>query len=94
MMQDTLAGSKSPLYLALHRPAPYKSALAERLAKLKAQSAAATIGLDSVIKATADSDVKKPAPVPHKKDSSGGATHTPVKAAPPPDSSIHKDSTR
>ena len=94
MMQDTLAGSKSPLYLALHRPAPYKSALAERLAKLKAQSAAATIGLDSVIKATADSDVKKPAPVPHKKDSSGGATHTPVKVAPPPDSSIHKDSTR
>ena len=94
MMMDTSDGSKSPLMANLLKASPYKSALAERLAKLRAQAAAATIGLDSVVKATADSPVKKPAAVPHKKDSSGGATPSPAKPAPPPDSSTHKDSTR
>ncbi len=50
MMLDTSANSKSPLYLNLHRTPPYKSALAERLAKQKAAAAAATIGLDSAVK--------------------------------------------
>ena len=97
MMLDTLAGSKSPLYLALHKPSPYKSALAERLAKERARAAAATIGLDSAIKATADSNIKRvvPRPVPRSKgDSSGGADHPPVRPATHPDSSTHKDSTR
>ncbi len=50
MMQDTSYGSKSPLYLNLHKAPPFKSALAERLAKQRAAAAAATIGLDSTTK--------------------------------------------
>ena len=42
MMQDTSGDSKSPLYLNLKRSLPYKSALAERLAKRKAAADAAT----------------------------------------------------
>ena len=41
MMLDTLAGSRSPLYLNLKKAAPYKSALAERLARQRAAAAAA-----------------------------------------------------
>jgi membrane peptidoglycan carboxypeptidase len=94
MMMDTSDGSKSPLMTNLLKPSPYKSAVAERLAKQRAQAAAATIGLDSVVKVTADSNVKKPAPVVHKKDSSHSAAPSPPKPAPPTDSSTHKDSTR
>jgi penicillin-binding protein 2 len=96
MMMDTSYGSKSPLYLNLHRAPPYKSALAERQAKLRAQAAAATIGLDSVVKASAsgDSGTKHvPVRLPRKNDT--GATPRPqVHQPPPPDSSIHKDSTK
>ncbi|HXB06675.1 MAG TPA: penicillin-binding protein 2 [Puia sp.] len=93
MMEDTSDGSKSPLLQNLHKPSPYKSALAERLAKQRAQAAAATIGLDSAIKAGAtggDSNRPRP-PKPPRKDS---AAPPPVrKAAANPDSVKPKDST-
>ena len=106
MMLDTSDNSKSPLMLNLLKPAPYKSALAERLAKQRAQAAAATIGLDSAVKVSAsqDSQAIKPAPVrPPKKNDSGSTPQPPVHQAapqppvhqtPPPDSSTHKDSTQ
>ncbi|HLZ86525.1 MAG TPA: penicillin-binding protein 2 [Puia sp.] len=93
MMRDSSYGSKSPLYQALHKPSPYKSALAERLAKQRAQAAAATIGLDSAIKARAGgSDTNRPRPPrPPHKDS---ATGPPVRRTlPNPDSVKQKDST-
>jgi penicillin-binding protein 2 len=95
MMLDTLAGSKSPLYQALHKPSPYKSALAERLAKQKAQAAAATIGLDSAIKSSAGAppgdSIRPRTPKPPRKDS--GASPPVHRAPPKPDSNKQKDST-
>jgi penicillin-binding protein 2 len=93
MMLDSTAGSKSPLYQALHRPSPYKSALAERLAKQRAQAAAATIGLDSAIKASANSpgDTNRPHPTKPHRDS---ALPPPVRKAPAhPDSAKPIDTT-
>ncbi|HEY4336235.1 MAG TPA: penicillin-binding protein 2 [Puia sp.] len=72
MMLDSSYGSKSPLYQALHKSSPYKSALAERLAKQKAQAAAATIGLDSAIKSGTKTpgDTNRPrTPRPPRSDS-------------------------
>jgi hypothetical protein len=71
MMLDSSYGSKSPLYQALHKPSPYKSALAERLARQKAQAAAATIGLDSALRSGANSpgDSNRPrTPKPPRSD--------------------------
>ncbi|HXB95457.1 MAG TPA: penicillin-binding protein 2 [Puia sp.] len=95
MMLDTSDGSRSPLMANLRKASPYKSALAERLARLKAQAAAATIGLDSVVKATGvsgppDTAPKSPPPA-RKKDSASRVSHPPV--AQPTDTSTHKDST-
>lgn len=74
MMLDTSDGSRSPLMLNLLKPSPYKSALAERLAKEKARAAAATIGLDSAIKTTV-ADSGRHVPIQRvKRDSSGGGT--------------------
>lgn len=69
MMLDTSDNSRSPLMLNLLKPSPYKSALAERLAKERAKAAAATIGLDSAVKAAATGDTGRP----HvgRKDSTG-----------------------
>ena len=44
--------SKSPLLLNLRKPSPYKSALAERMARLRAQAAAAEARQDSTRKVT------------------------------------------
>jgi penicillin-binding protein 2 len=106
MMLDTSDGSRSPLMLNLLKPAPYKSALAERLAKERARAAAATIGLDSAMKAAASGDSGRHVPVPRvKRDSSrtpkGGAGNSggaPPAALPSQrpantDSSKAKDST-
>ena len=95
MMLDTLAGSKSPLYQALHKSSPYKSALAERLAKQRAQAAAATIGVDSVTKTrpgTPANDSNRPRmPKPPRKDS---AVPPPARRPlPNPDSAKQKDTT-
>jgi len=94
MMLDSSYGSKSPLYQALHKPSPYKSALAERLAKQKAQAAAATIGLDSAIKSGANSpgDSNRPrSPRPPRSDT--GAKPAARKPQPNLDSIKQKDST-
>src|SRR3984957_532447 len=47
MMLDTSANSRSPLLANLRKPAPYKSALAERLARIRAQAAAQARPADS-----------------------------------------------
>jgi penicillin-binding protein 2 len=103
MMLDTLAGSKSPLYLALHKPSPYKSALAERLAKQKAQAAAATIGMDTTLRTgtttvIGDSGTRPRSPRPVRKDSSLPTAPPPARKDPAKpavgDSSTTKDSTQ
>ena len=98
MMLDTSEDSRSPLLANLHKPSPYKSALAERMARLKAQAAAATIGIDTLAKASGS----PPPPVPpdtsrknhtiRKKDSSGKTDQPPPRQS--PDTSHFKDSTR
>ena len=102
MMLDTSDDSRSPLMQNLRKPAPYRSALAERLARQKAQAAAATIGLDSVNKvAPPDTGTKRPSPPgaspaqPPKKDSTHPLDHPRPKPSPPPDTTYpQKDTTR
>ena len=103
MMLDTSDGSRSPLMLNLMKTSPYKSALAERLAKERARAAAATIGLDSAVKATVSGDtVKHVVPRPRRDSSgrpaTGGNTGSrggaPASQPRSTDSSNHKDSTR
>jgi penicillin-binding protein 2 len=102
MMLDTSDGSKSPLLLNLRKPSPYKSALAERMAKLRAQAAASAGRPDSAVtpagrtpdsaarKRPADS-IKRTAPAPHPgKDSSVTPDSAPATSTQP----IPKDSTR
>jgi hypothetical protein len=94
MMMDTSDGSRSPLMLNLHKPSPYKSALAERLAKQKAQAAAAAIGLDTVVKANAGSmpgdSGRSHAPRPLHRDSAAPPVH---RAPPRSDSATAHDTT-
>jgi hypothetical protein len=96
MMLDTSEGSRSPLLANLHKPSPYKSALAERMARLKAQAAAATIGLDTVVRASGspvpgDTTHRSPAAA-RTKDTTGKPRQPPPRKT--PDSSQLKDSTR
>ena len=89
MMLDTFADSKSPLLLNLKKVAPYKSALAERMAKIRAAAAAAAQ------QQVRQPDSNRPAPGPD-------TTRKPARKPPPSkdsithkkDSVIHKDSTR
>ena len=83
MMLDTSDGSRSPLMSNLLKPSPYKSALAERLAKERAKAAAATIGLDSAVKAAVSGDTgKRVAPRPRRdspgRSAGGGNTGAPA----------------
>ena len=64
MMLDTSYNSKSPLYASLHKSLPYKSALAERLAKLRAQAAAEQRAADAAAAQSPDSDRKIPSAHP------------------------------
>jgi penicillin-binding protein 2 len=97
MMMDTSYGTKSPLFLNLHKAPPFKSALAERLAKQKAAAAAATIGLDSTVKSsgsqTPDSQ-RRPTPSPRPIHRDSSASLPPRRLTPSPDSSTQKDSTQ
>ncbi|HEY6899009.1 MAG TPA: penicillin-binding transpeptidase domain-containing protein, partial [Puia sp.] len=68
-MMDTSEGSRSPIYLALHRPSPYKSAVAERLAQRRAQAAASEAHQDSAQKAVQAPDSTKKTPQPRRRDS-------------------------
>jgi penicillin-binding protein 2 len=99
MMLDTSDGSRSPLMLNLLKASPYKSALAERLAKERARVAAATIGLDSAMKAAASGDTGPHVAPRPRKDSPGGAPpairpRRSTDSSDHTDSSNHKDSTR
>lgn len=103
MMLDTSENSKSPIWQNLHRPSPYKSALAERMAKLRAQAAAAASpspadsnrspGPDSAVRRRSSGDsARRPAPPPRPKRDSV------TRPADEPDATgttlIKKDSTR
>jgi hypothetical protein len=82
MMLDTSDNSRSPLLANLRKPAPYKSALAERLARIKAQAAAQ--------QAQEDAQQAQQQPVP--RDSS---TPPPARRVAAPDSADKpKDSTQ
>lgn len=90
MMQDTSYGSKSPLYLALHKAVPYKSALAEKQAKLRAQAqAAAAQAAASQPQAKPDTNGTAGHPVPDtgRRPAAhvpGDTTKKPVVRRPPP----------
>jgi penicillin-binding protein 2 len=68
MMMDTSGDSRSPILASLRKPAPYKSALAERMAKIRARAAADAAAqqpaADSNQPPPADSAVKRRAPRP------------------------------
>ncbi len=91
MMTDTFADSRSPLLLNLKKAAPYKSALAERMAKIRAAAAAAaqTPQPDTNRPPPGPDTTRKPAALIPRKDSSTGTT-APVKKPPPRDSTTHK----
>src|SRR5580658_8569107 len=59
MMLDTSDNSRSPLLANLRKPSPYKSALAERLARIRAQDAAQQAQQQPAVK---DSPAQPPAP--------------------------------
>ncbi|WP_431218041.1 hypothetical protein ACQ86N_41810 [Puia sp. P3] len=92
MMMDTSDGSRSPLFLNLRKPSPYKSALAERLARLKAQNAAAARP-DSAVRAVPDTGKKKSSAPRPKKDSTVKPDIKPD-APPAGTDESRKDSTR
>jgi hypothetical protein len=96
MMLDTSYNSKSPLYLSLHKAPLYKSALAERLARVRAQAAAQQHPADSSQnRSTPDSSGPPPKPSPAIRPR---PVDTAIKKSPPrtpvKEGSIHKDSTR
>jgi hypothetical protein len=76
MMLDTSDNSRSPLLANLRKPAPYKSALAERLARIRAAQAAAQQGTadssqrPSPQTSSGDTVVRRRTPRPAKRDSS------------------------
>jgi len=90
MMLDTSEGSKSPILLNFRKAAPYKSALAERMAKLRAQAAASAARQDSSQRPVSGATQTTPGTAPA---TPGTAPATPSgTAAPPPSSARHKDS--
>jgi len=96
MMLDTSYNSKSPLYVNLHKAPPYKSALAERLARMRAQAVAQQHPADSSQpKRTPDTSGAPPKPSPAIRPR---PVDTTIKKSPPrapvKEDSIHKDSTR
>ncbi len=96
MMLDTSYNSKSPIYLSLHKAPLYKSALAERLARIRAQAAAQQQTIDSSRpNHTPDTSGAPPKPQPASRPR---PVDTAIKKSPPrapvKEDSIHKDSTR
>ena len=70
MMMDTSDESRSPLLANLRKAPPYKSALAERLARIRAQAAAQQAADDSGQQTpSVDTIVKRRVPRPVKRDS-------------------------
>ena len=98
MMLDTSYNSKSPLYANLHRVPPYKSALAERLARIRAQAAAQQHPIDSSQqnqnrKPDSNAVPVKPSPAIRPRPVDTAIKKTPP-GTPVKEDSIHKDSTR
>jgi hypothetical protein len=89
LMLDTSDDSRSPLLANLRKPSPYKSALAERMARIRAQAAAQQPAADSGQPAPAnDTVVRRRTPRAPRKDSSAPSDALPVS----PDHPIRKDS--
>lgn len=94
MVLDTSNDTRSPIWASFHRPAPYKSALAERLATIRAREAAQRQAPDSQAvhsdsaagRQQPDTIVRRPRRPPARKDSAG--------AAAPAGPDIPKDSTK
>jgi penicillin-binding protein 2 len=97
MMLDTSYNSKSPLYVNLHKAPPYKSALAERLARTRAQAAAAEQHPADSSKQNRTPDTSgapsKPSPAIRPRPVDTAIKKSPPRA-PVKEDSIHKDSTR
>ena len=70
MMMDTSDNSKSPILANLRKPAPYKSALAERMARIRAAAAQQRAADSSQQQAPVADTIKKRPPRPVRKDSS------------------------
>ena len=98
MMLDTSYNSKSPLYANLHRVPPYKSALAERLARIRAQAATQQHPADSSQQNQNRNPDSNAAPVKPSPAIRPRPVDTAIKKTPPrtpvKEDSIHKDSTR
>jgi len=92
MMLDSSYGSKSPLYLALHKPSPYKSALAERLARQRAQAAAAARP-DSASRSVTPGDSSRKRSSPPSGSGSPGGSTSPGDSTKKPASHPKKDTT-
>jgi penicillin-binding protein 2 len=94
MMLDTSDNSRSPLLANLRKPAPYKSALAERLARIRAQAAAqqraADTGQPPQQPSSGDTIVKRRSPRPVKRDTSAAPDAAPARSGTP----IPKDTTQ
>jgi penicillin-binding protein 2 len=95
MMLDTSDDSRSPLLANLRKPAPYKSALAEWLARMKAQAAAQQRPADSGQQAprqtsSGDTIARHRSPRAPRKDSSAPPKAPPASS----DTPVPKDSTQ
>jgi hypothetical protein len=98
MMLDTSYNSKSPLYVNLHKAPAYKSALAERLARIRAQAAAQPHPADSSKQNQNRNPDSSGAPQKSSPAIRLRPVDTAIKKSPPrapvKEDSIHKDSTR
>ncbi|HEV3411412.1 MAG TPA: penicillin-binding protein 2 [Puia sp.] len=99
MMLDTSDNSKSPLLANLRKPAPYKSALAERLARIRAQAAAQQRAADTNQQPSqqpiqqspsGDTIVRRRSPRTVKRDSVAAPNATPSS----PNTPVLKDTTQ
>jgi penicillin-binding protein 2 len=99
MMLDTSDNSKSPLLANLRKPAPYKSALAERLARIRAQAAAQQRAADTNQQPSqqpiqqspsGDTIVRRRSPRTVKRDSVAAPNATPSS----PNTPVPKDTTQ
>jgi penicillin-binding protein 2 len=98
MMLDTSYNSRSPIYLNLHKAPPYKSALAERLARIRAQAAAQQQTTDSSRQNQNRAPDSSTPPAKSPPVIRPRPVDTTIKKSPPRtpvnQDSIHKDSTR
>jgi hypothetical protein len=99
MMLDTSYNSRSPIYANLHKAPPYKSALAERLARIRAQAAVAQPHAPDTSRQTRNRNpdtggIPEKSPSAIRPRPGDTAVQKPPPRTPVKEDSIHKDSTR